>query len=207
MRQAGEVIRSDVGFFPDGRPKGNGTAVFVNPEDARAAIGTSTRASAGFGAYSLVEMFNGYDWFGSILEVREDRFAGTPGGGRGGFGGGFRGGFRGGFGGGGFRGGFNGPGLRGGFGGGFRGGFGGGGMGLGRGGMHAQAAGAAGGRNFSNDLYADYNGPEGQGGMQVDSAGSGLQPEPAEPNQQIMVRNVSAAQVSGLASWSFADAE
>jgi hypothetical protein len=73
--------------------------------------------------------------------------------------------------------------------------------------MHAQAAGAAGGRNFSNDLYADYNGPEGQGGMQVDSAGSGLQPEPAEPNQQIMVRNVSAAQVSGLASWSFADAE
>jgi hypothetical protein len=27
--------------------------------------------------------------------------------------------------------------------------------------------------------------------MQVDSAGSGLQPEPAEPNQQIMVRNVS----------------
>jgi hypothetical protein len=47
MRQAGEVIRSDVGFFPDGRPKGNGTAVFVSPEEARAAIGTSTRARAG----------------------------------------------------------------------------------------------------------------------------------------------------------------
>ena len=39
MRQAGEVIRADVGIMPDGRPKGNGTVVFVNPEDARAAIG------------------------------------------------------------------------------------------------------------------------------------------------------------------------
>jgi len=39
MRQAGEVIRSDVGFFPDGRPKGNGTVVFVQPDSARAAIG------------------------------------------------------------------------------------------------------------------------------------------------------------------------
>lgn len=46
MRQAGEVIRSDVGFFPDGRPKGNGTAVFVTPEEARAAIGTLARTRA-----------------------------------------------------------------------------------------------------------------------------------------------------------------
>jgi RNA recognition motif-containing protein len=44
MRQAGEVIRADIGFFPDGRPKGNGTAVFVNPEDARAAIGACITA-------------------------------------------------------------------------------------------------------------------------------------------------------------------
>lgn len=42
MRQAGEVIRADVGMFPDGRPKGNGTVVFVNPEDAKAAIGRSS---------------------------------------------------------------------------------------------------------------------------------------------------------------------
>jgi len=41
MRQAGEVIRTDVGFFPDGRPKGNGTVVFVQPDGARAAIGES----------------------------------------------------------------------------------------------------------------------------------------------------------------------
>lgn len=84
-------------------------------------------------------------------------------------------GFRGGFGGGGFGGG------------GFRGGM---GMGLGRGmGRGGGGGGMGGGRNFSNDLYADYNGPEGGAtngnGMVVDTA------EPAEPNQQILVRNVS----------------
>lgn len=39
MRQAGEVIRADIGMLMDGRPKGNGTVVFVTPEDARNAIG------------------------------------------------------------------------------------------------------------------------------------------------------------------------
>lgn len=39
MRQAGEVIRTDVGMHPDGTPKGSGTVVFINPQDARAAIG------------------------------------------------------------------------------------------------------------------------------------------------------------------------
>lgn len=76
----------------------------------------------------------------------------------------------------------------------------GGGMGMGHMGMNAVAGGvgaggaaaAAGGRNFSNDLYADYNGPEGGEGMAVDQvAPSGLEPIPAEPNQQILVRNVS----------------
>lgn len=38
MRQAGEVIRADIGMTMDGQPKGNGTVVFVNPEDARSAI-------------------------------------------------------------------------------------------------------------------------------------------------------------------------
>ncbi|KAF4768174.1 hypothetical protein HAV15_002377 [Penicillium sp. str.  len=75
-------------------------------------------------ARNAIAQFNGYDWQGRPLEVREDRFAGGgPGfGGRGGFGGGFGG--RGGFGGPMGRGGFAG---RGGFGGGFpgRGGFGG----------------------------------------------------------------------------------
>ena len=86
---------------PDGRPKGSGIVIFDNADDARNAI----------------QQFNGYEWQGRNIEVREDRYAGMQQGGPGGFGG------RGGFGGGGFqpRGGFG----RGGFGGG-RGGFGGG---------------------------------------------------------------------------------
>lgn len=108
---------------PTGRPKGSGIVAFESPDDARNAI----------------NQFNGYEWQGRPLEVREDRFAGGGGGGGGGFGG--RGGFGGGgFGGGGFggRGGFGGGrgggfGGRGGFGGGYggRGGFGGGGPGFG----------------------------------------------------------------------------
>ncbi|RXK37997.1 RNP domain-containing protein [Tremella mesenterica] len=38
MRQAGEVIRADIGVHPDGNPKGNGTVVYLTPEAARAAI-------------------------------------------------------------------------------------------------------------------------------------------------------------------------
>ncbi|KAL2151563.1 hypothetical protein VTH82DRAFT_6661 [Thermothelomyces myriococcoides] len=109
FRQAarnGAVIRADVHLGPDGRPKGSGIVVFESPDDARNAI----------------QQFNGYDWQGRILEVREDRFAGSMGGGfggRGGYGAGFggRGGFgRGSFGG---RGGYGGG--RGGYGGGFGG--------------------------------------------------------------------------------------
>src|SRR3990170_4116073 len=103
--RTGGVIRADVHLGPDGRPKGSGIVVFESPDDARNAI----------------QQYNGYDWQGRVLEVREDRFAGSAIGGGGGFGrGGFRGGFGGGYGG---RGGFGGG--RGGFGGG-RGGFGGG---------------------------------------------------------------------------------
>jgi RNA recognition motif-containing protein len=102
------VIRADVHTDATGRPKGSGIVAFESPEDARNAI----------------QQFNGYDWQGRTLEVREDRFAGSgPGfGGRGGYGGFGRGGFggRGGFAG---RGGFGGGGFRGGYGGG--GGFGG----------------------------------------------------------------------------------
>lgn len=146
-------------------------------------------------------MFHGFDWFGNILEVREDRFAGMAGG-RGGFRGGFRGAFapgmggmggmgRGGFIPGGFRGGFA-PGFRGGFRGG-RGGFGGPPGGFG-GHHHGGPAAMAPGRNFTPDIYADYSGPEGAptgpsaGGAAVTA---GLRAEPAEPNQQILVRNVS----------------
>ena len=126
----------------------------------------------------------------------QDRFANGPFRGRGGFGGmgrggfgmgrglggGFRGGFRGGFAGGMGGGGYGGGGYGGGGGGGY-------GMGMGRGGG---MGGAGGGRNFSNDIYADYNGPDGSAangnGM---GGGAGARAEPADPNQQIIVRNVS----------------
>ena len=121
-RTAG-VARADVHLGPDGRPKGSGIVVFESADDARNAIA----------------QFNGYDWQGRLLEVREDRFAGAGigggYGGRGGFGGG-----RGGFGGGGFgRGGAFGGG-RGGFGYGGRGGFPGGGGGGFDGGAAATSA-------------------------------------------------------------------
>jgi RNA recognition motif-containing protein len=112
VAHTGTVVRADVHVTPDGRMKGSGIVAFDNPDDAQVAI----------------QQFNGYDWNGRVLEVREDRFAGPPGfgGGRGGFMGG-RGGFgqqfpgRGGFMGG--RGGFGQQqfGGRGGFGGGFGG--------------------------------------------------------------------------------------
>ncbi|KAK2802596.1 hypothetical protein FQN51_004389 [Onygenales sp. PD_10] len=109
--QQGAVVRADVHSDPSGRPKGSGIVAFESADDARNAI----------------QQFNGYDWQGRTLEVREDRYAGAVGGGfpgRGGFGGGFggRGGFVGGRGGFGGRGG----GFGGGFGGGRGGGFGGG---------------------------------------------------------------------------------
>lgn len=117
--QQGAVVRADVHVDPSGRPKGSGIVAFESADDARNAI----------------QQFNGYDWQGRTLEVREDRYAGAgPGfagrggfggpparggfvGGRGGFGGGRGGGFGGGFGGGG-----GGGGGRGGFGGSYGGG-------------------------------------------------------------------------------------
>lgn len=116
IAQEGGVIRADVHLDPTGRPKGTGIVAFETPNDARNAI----------------QQFNGYDWQGRALEVREDRFANSMGGGFGG---------RGGFGGGGFggRGGFA---PRGGFAG--RGGFGGG-----YGGRGGYGGGAAGGPGYA----------------------------------------------------------
>lgn len=111
------MIRADVHVDAAGRPKGTGIVAFETSDDARNAI----------------QQFNGYDWQGRILEVREDRYA-NPMGGGGGFAG--RGGYGGGFGG---RGGY---GARGGFGG--RGGYG-GGYGGGRGGGYGGGGGYAGG--------------------------------------------------------------
>lgn len=108
-QQAG-VVRADVHIDAAGRPKGTGIVAFESADDARNAIA----------------QFNGYDWQGRILEVREDRYANLAvgHGARGGYGTGMgRGGFsgRGGFAGrGGYAGGYGGRG-------GFSGGYGGGG--------------------------------------------------------------------------------
>lgn len=163
FRAAGNIIRADINIGADGRPKGSGTVVFETSKDAQQAIG----------------MYNGFDWYGRTLEVREDRYAGLSGPFRGsprggGFGG--RGGFRGGF--------------RGGYRGGFRGG----------GGGYPHGP----GRDFSSqDLYADYPGPDsGHGGLRMDSYGGGYGGGAGggnympgggyehEPSQQIMVRNL-----------------
>lgn len=162
FRSAGNIIRADINIGADGRPKGSGTVIFETSKDAQQAI----------------SMYNGFDWYGRVLEVREDRYAGLSG--PGGFRGGFRGGLRG------LRGGARGStfGARGGF---ARGGF------------------AAGGRNFSDqDLYKDYSGPDQQAGgysATYDGAytgagaggygsGYGAGGFESEPSQQIMVRNL-----------------
>ncbi|KAI0918355.1 hypothetical protein AcV5_002362 [Taiwanofungus camphoratus] len=153
FRSAGNIIRADINIGADGRPKGSGTVIFETSKDAQQAI----------------SMYNGFDWYGRTLEVREDRYAGLSGPGA------FRGGLRGGL-----------RGLRGGFRGGLRGGF--------RGGYAGAGAGA--GRDFSSEnLYADYSGPDQQGtGLRMDAYGgggfggyNGFEPE---PSQQIMVRNL-----------------
>jgi RNA recognition motif-containing protein len=153
------VIRADVHLGHDGRPKGSGVVAFESPDDARNAI----------------TQFNNYDWQGRMLEVREDRFAGSP---SGGFGG------RGGFGGGGGRGGLS---ARGGFGGGRgsygggyggRGGYGGGG---GYGGAPSYETGAA-----ANTAAAPPN-------PFTDFASSG-----GDRSETIYVRNVSIRHLSSL---------
>lgn len=181
FRPAGAIIRADVQMFPDGRPKGGGTVVFENAEDAANAMGECLLFRPKEKKDSLLNgvwlsffqaQFNGFDWYGRRLEVREDRFAHPPGGGfRGGFGGGFRGGFM----------------PRGAFGGGFRGGRGGFGMGMG-GGF------AAGGRQFPQDPYADYNpagsAPAGNGWGAGGPTGGGFAGGPVVESKQILVNNV-----------------
>lgn len=128
-------------------------------------------------ARNAIAQFNGYDWQGRMLEVREDRFAGSSGpgfGGRGGFGGGF--GRGGGFGG---RGGYGG---RGGFGGGYggRGGYSGGGG-------YGGSAGGGGSAAGSGGAGGSYEAPASVApNAFTDSATSG-----GERSELIYVRNVS----------------
>lgn len=49
-------------MFPDGKSKGNGIVSFSSREDANNAI----------------ELYNGYEFYGRAIEVREDKFANSP---------------------------------------------------------------------------------------------------------------------------------
>ncbi|KAI8812370.1 hypothetical protein BJ742DRAFT_673974 [Cladochytrium replicatum] len=55
FRQAGNVVRADVMEGPDRRSKGTGTVLFETPQEAQNAIA----------------MFEGHEWHGRRLEVRE----------------------------------------------------------------------------------------------------------------------------------------
>lgn len=62
FRSAGNVVRADIQLFPDGRSKGNGIVSFSSVNDAKNAI----------------ELYNGYEYMGRNIEVREDKFANSP---------------------------------------------------------------------------------------------------------------------------------
>ncbi|KAG0197588.1 hypothetical protein BGX28_008968 [Mortierella sp. GBA30] len=66
FRRAGPVTRADVFQTNDMRSKGSGTVIFDRTMDVSRAI----------------SMFNGYEWHGRRIEVREDKY-GPPAGGRG----------------------------------------------------------------------------------------------------------------------------
>ncbi|EJC97633.1 RNA-binding domain-containing protein [Fomitiporia mediterranea MF3/22] len=159
FRTAGNIVRADINIGADGRAKGSGTVIFETPKDAQQAI----------------TMYNNYEWYGRVLEVREDRYAGLSGPGS------YRGGLRGGF-----RGGFRGGGLRGGHRGGYSGGSG------------ASAGGTSEERSFNQDIYRDYAGPDQQTSVPAAASyatgqvftGRYSSEFATEPSQQIMVRNL-----------------
>ncbi|KAJ3288061.1 hypothetical protein HK104_008346 [Borealophlyctis nickersoniae] len=79
FRQAGNVIRADVLEGPDKRSKGSGTVVFESPHEVQSAIRRGTVDNVYFGFLLGLAMFDGYEWHGRRLEVREDRFGGGGG--------------------------------------------------------------------------------------------------------------------------------
>ncbi|ORY79498.1 hypothetical protein BCR37DRAFT_340341, partial [Protomyces lactucae-debilis] len=59
FRNAGKVVQADVGQLPDGRSKGSGTILFETVAEAQRAI----------------TQFQGYNWQGRVIELKEDKFA------------------------------------------------------------------------------------------------------------------------------------
>ena len=73
FRNAGNIVRADINYGFDGRPKGSGLVIYETAKDAQNAIGKSNLLAAGTLrlAHLRQDMYNGYDWYGRILEVRE----------------------------------------------------------------------------------------------------------------------------------------
>lgn len=76
FRSAGNIIRADINIGADGRPKGSGTVIFETSKDAQQAISACRSLPSLTTAYDVgLGMYNGFDWYGRVLEVREVRFA------------------------------------------------------------------------------------------------------------------------------------
>ena len=73
FRSAGNIVRADINIGADGRPKGSGTVIFETAKDAGQAI-SAFRLHATILVRKLNPrsgMYNGFDWYGRTLEVRE----------------------------------------------------------------------------------------------------------------------------------------
>jgi RNA recognition motif-containing protein len=74
FRSAGNIIRADINIGADGRPKGSGTVIFETAKDAQQAISACQFFWSPLSVYDVLGMYNGFDWYGRILEVREVSF-------------------------------------------------------------------------------------------------------------------------------------
>lgn len=83
FRHAGAVVRADINVGIDGRAKGSGTVVFDTAKDAQNAISACSSHSpthwpVNIVLMSEVDMYNGFEWYGRMLEVREVRIHSIP---------------------------------------------------------------------------------------------------------------------------------
>jgi hypothetical protein len=71
FRSAGNIVRADINIGMDGRPKGSGTVIFESAKDAQNAIGIILHKQLGLSLTWPLGMYNGFEWYGRVLEVRE----------------------------------------------------------------------------------------------------------------------------------------
>jgi RNA recognition motif-containing protein len=73
FRSAGNIVRADINIGADGRAKGSGTVIFETSKDAQQAISTLHNLLLRILKNLTLDlaMFNSYEWYGRVLEVRE----------------------------------------------------------------------------------------------------------------------------------------